>query len=180
MTDNLFADARVLELLGGGFASTIARVFRQVEIAEEEIATARGTSEQDQADPVWNAFPLLRATHDLMASEFIYRAHVRELLDRVSKGHDTRPATDAEIAVNVSEASLSTPLHGRAVGLQMRLFARAFPDKFAQLGFDLDQYERMYGREIDELESDFRRKLRHDWRLAETPKAQHALFEEAA
>ena len=162
----LFDDPRVAELLGEGLAGAVESAFGSMEIAEEEIAAAGG-SRDDQDDPVWKAFSLLLPTHDLMRrTEFVYRAHCRELLARVRAGEDTRPATDAEIVCGISDASHATPLNGPVVGLQMRLFQRTFPEQFQQLdvGIEVDQYERMYGSQIDEWEARLRRKARQDSR----------------
>jgi hypothetical protein len=163
----LFDDSKVGELLGVGLAGAISGAFRSMEIAEEEIARARGTDERDENDPVWCAFALLRSTDDLlMRNESTYRAHCRELLARVMQGKDTRPATDAEIMAGITQASLEAPMHGAIVGLQGRLMSRALPDEFESVGLDLEQYERMYGREMDEWEARLRRKARQDWRVA--------------
>jgi len=164
----LFDDPRVTELLGVGLSNVVESAFRHMAIAEEEIARARGTDETDRDDPVWNAFTLLRATHDRMATEFVYRSHCRELLARVRDGEDTRPGTDAEIAVAIGDASMSVPLHGAVVGLQFRLFKRAFPEQYETLVADgeieADHYERMYGSELDEWERKLRHRARQDWR----------------
>lgn len=163
---SLFDDPRVAELIGPEFARSVGGIFRAMEIAEEEIAEARGTTKVDKDDPVWDAFALLRTTDPLMSTEFVYRAHCRELLERVKAGEDTRPATDAEIACGITRASHEVPMHGAIVGLQARLFKRAFPDKFDRLGIDLDLYERMHGREMDEWERKLRRKAAQDWRVS--------------
>jgi hypothetical protein len=163
---SLFANPRVAELLGGELTGSLQSIFRAMEIAEEEIVRARGTSEVDREDPVWNAFMLLRTTHPLMQTEFVYRSHCREIVARVRDGKDTRPATDAEIVAGISETSQSFPLNHALVGLQARLFRRAFPVEYKAIAgdLDLDAYERMHGDEMDEWERKLRDKARQDWR----------------
>lgn len=174
----LFDDPRVAELLGGPLTTVLRSLFDLVEIAEDEIVVARGgLTEKDDTDPLWLAFPLLRATHDRMTTEFVYRAHCRELLARVRDGQDTRPATDAELALVISETSLRHPLPSELLALQMRIFARSFPEQFAMLDIDdLDGYERREGRQADEWEHRLRRRARQDWRKRPKPKPQEELF----
>lgn len=147
----------------------IESVFRCMEIAEEEIAAARGgRTEADPDDPLWRSFTLLRTTHEQMSTEFVYRAHCRELLERVRRGADTRPATDAEMALALMDVSLVTPMTGAATGLQFRVFKRRFPAQYASLFADgsanADDYEKLYGPAIDEHETFTRKKLAQDWR----------------
>ena len=158
-------DPKVVDLLGDSLASTLTSVFGQIEIAEQEIVAARGgKTEPDDDDPLWRAFMLLRATDDLMVTEYVYRAHVREILARVAAGQPTAPATDTELVCAISRASQVAPAHREAVGLQTRLFARLFPDKSAEVGIDVDGYERLYGPEMDQLEQTLRREGSQDWR----------------
>lgn len=157
-------DSRIADLLGPQLVGVIESAFKSMEIAEEEIARARGTDKVDSDDQTWQAFGLLRPTHALMSTEFVYRSHCREILARVRSGFDTRPATDAEIAVNLSEASLSAPVPALAAGLQTRLFKRSFPEQYEQLAIEAEPYERMYGGQLDAWERDLRAKLRQDWR----------------
>ncbi len=158
--ETLFSDPRVKELLGAGLTRSVEEAFGMIDIAEAEIAAARGgKTEADPEDPLWTAFPLLVPSDGLIRTEVVFRAHVRELLERVKEGKDTRPGTDAEIVSAISRASYSFPLQRSLVGLQGRLFKRRFPELFEQLDGVLDvvMYERMYGPEIDELEAQLRR-----------------------
>jgi hypothetical protein len=165
--ETLFADPRVVELLGGGLAREIDGLFRQMAIAEEMIADARGgKTEPDKDDPLWGAFRLVRPTHARMSTEFVYRAHLRELLRRVQAGEDTRPGTDAEIVCGISEASYAFPLNRALTGLQARLFQRSMPEQFEVIAdaIDLETYERTESREMDEWEARLRRKASQEWR----------------
>lgn len=124
--------------------------------AEDEIAAAQ-KRHPESSEEIWRSFPILLPTHTLMNTEFVYRAHVRELLDRVAKGEDTRPGTWAEIACTCHDVSLKVPLTGDAFGLYCRAWEIAFPQM--PLFTDRDHYESIYASEIDRLEDDTRRKL---------------------
>ena len=161
MAASLFDDPRVREIVGPGLSVVFSSIFRRMEIAEEEIAAARGTTEMDQDDPLWQAFQILGGNGDeRMNTEFVYRAHCRELLERVKNGQDTRPATDAEISCAIAGASMAAPLPSPLVGLQARVFKRVFPEQYERIAddLDLDTYERMYGREMDGWEAKLRKK----------------------
>jgi hypothetical protein len=153
----LFSDPRVGELLGEGLTRNLEGLFELMGYAEEEIAAAGGQED----DPVWRSFKLMNPSEMLLRTEIVYRAHCRELIERVKTGQDTRPGTDAEMM------SQSAPLNRSAVGLQLRLFKRRLPEQFDLLGVDLAQYEGD-AWEIDEYEATLRRKLTdRDRRLQE-------------
>lgn len=61
------------------------------------------------ADDLFHRFSLLQPTSHRMATQFVYRSHCRELLDRVANGNDTRPGTAAEVCLALLEVSLITP-----------------------------------------------------------------------
>jgi hypothetical protein len=93
-----------------------------------------------------------------VGTEFVYRSHFREILDRVAEGVDTRPGTAAEVCCLCREISLVAPLRSSAIGLYLRMWAAAFPDK----PDDADRgrhYEALRRSSIDELEALARRKL---------------------
>lgn len=136
--------------------------------AEEEIEAAQ-KRHPDAVLKISDSFMLLQSTHVMMdKTEFVYRAHVRELLDRVATGEDTRPGTWTEIVCACHEVSLTMPLHGVLFGLYCRAWLRAFPGKALDV-IDATHYEALYGSQIDEIESDVRRKLTRSTRR--NPKA---------
>jgi hypothetical protein len=171
-------DELMADVVGG-----LGDVFARMEIAEEEITAAQlrhgePVPQRDAANriigvrgPIWSAFGLLDLKPASRMTDLLYRAHCRELLDRVAAGADTRPATAAEMLTAVKEVSLATPLTGAATGLYFRLFARLFPDASTDIlgatGRELADYERMYGQTIDEHEAFLARKLHQPWRVAE-------------
>lgn len=141
----------------------IQSVFALMEHAEDEISQAM-RRHPGHADRLWHSFSLLTPTLDHLSTEMVYRAHCRELLERVAHGADTRPATAAECCVALMRVGLTVPLSTTAFGLYMRLWAYAeLPD----LGLDAEtraHYEALRGRQIDDHEQWLRTKLRQDQR----------------
>ncbi|MCM3884621.1 hypothetical protein [Frankia sp. R82] len=100
----------------------------QAEWAEEEIEAA-GKRCPDRQDLLFHGFTLLVPVLPLMATEFVYRSHCREILERVVRGEDTRPGTAAEVCCLCAEISQTVPLTSPAAGLYFRMWAIAFPDR---------------------------------------------------
>jgi hypothetical protein len=108
----------------------LADAFAVMDWAEDEIARAI-RRHPDHADALYHSFGLIRP-RDIgpgMGSEFVFRSHAAELLDRIAASADTRPATAAELCLVCCEASLRTPLHGPTAGVYFRMWLRAFPDR---------------------------------------------------
>jgi len=140
----------------GAFYSAMQRI----EWAEEEIESM-GQAHPEHADRIWHSFALLRPTHDLMKTEFVYRSHCRELLQRIVAGEDTRPGTAAESCIACCETSQHAPLNIGGVDFYMRMWSKAsFPD----LGFPREHHEAIAGEVIDGHERELRRRLSCDWR----------------
>jgi hypothetical protein len=162
MTDTDTA-AKMAEALGD---DTLTRILgevrlglRQLDWAEEEVSRAQGLRPED-SDALYHAFELLVPTQNRMATEFVYRSHCRELLDRVGHGEDTRPATWAEIACACSEASLIAPMTDTGFGTYARAWNEArFPVPFPDMNDTLKHVEGLHSSEIDEITSQLRRKL---------------------
>jgi hypothetical protein len=160
----------------------IQSAFALMEHAEDEICRAM-KRHPTHADRIWHSFSLLPPTLGRLHTEIVYRAHCRELLNRVAIGEDTRTATAAECCVALMETSLAVPLSTTAMGLYMRLWTYA---KLPDLGFrDRDpreHYEALKGSQIDDHERWLRHKLRQDWRTQPAdiphvrmcPHSQHA------
>ncbi|WP_419707989.1 hypothetical protein [Promicromonospora sp. NFX87] len=131
---------------------------RQAVWAAEEIAKAI-ERHPAESDILFHGFTLLAPTHKLMATEVVYRAHCRELLERLAAGGDTRPGTAAEVCCACCETSLVTPLKSSAVGLYFRMWGAAglppIPE-FAKLG---EHHEALEQSAIDELERNSRRAM---------------------
>lgn len=144
-------------------------IFTAIEWAEDEIAHAQ---QRHPGKPeMWATFHLLLPTHDLMCTELVYRAHCRELLERAAAGEDTRPATDAEIALACAGASELAPLTPAATGLYFRVWSRAFPSYAVVDDQARGHHEALHGSQIDRLETVTRRKARQDWRTFDRDEA---------
>lgn len=155
--------AAVHDLLDGGSGdifTVLAKAFGHMDWAEEEIEAARARHPR-HADRLWHSFSLLvpQAGLERMASEFVYRSHCRELLDRVAAGEDTRPGTAAEVCCAMRNTSLLAPFTSAAAGLYMRMWQAArFPDfpGFAEASRHHEALERSL---IDDHEQFARRRL---------------------
>jgi hypothetical protein len=128
--------------------------------AEDEIEEARARHPR-HTDRIYHSFVLLSPNLSLesMGTEFVYRSHCRELLDRVAAGADTRPATAAEICCLMATASQRAPLTSAAAGLYMRMWRAAdFPalPAFTEAGYHHEALEKTL---IDDLEQLTRRKI---------------------
>jgi hypothetical protein len=102
-----------------------------------------------------------------MGVEFVYRSHVRELLERVAVGADTRIPTAAEMCLVCADISLKVPLHGAPAGLCFRMWLQAFPGRPITPDQAAEQvhYEQLHGTQIDEYEAVLRRKATDPNRL---------------
>jgi hypothetical protein len=156
-------DADVRSVLGDNVSDILSSVFDLMDWAEDEIEKAQ-KRHPECADALYHSFKLLTPSAILQQArpaEFVYRSHYRELLERVAKGEDTRPATDAEIVCMCCQASLITPLNTAATGLYMRVWERAFlgqRNAFKEID-DAGHYEAIAGSSIDAVEDETRRKL---------------------
>jgi hypothetical protein len=152
-----------VETLVAALTAQTAPVLAAMAWAEDEIAAASRRC-PGRADAIYHAFSMLvpRDIGPGMATEFVYRGHVQELLTRVADGADLRPATAAEICLALVETSLRAPMHGPAAGVYFRMWLAAFPDHpltVAHAGHQA-HYEHLHGARIDELEVDLRHRLR--------------------
>ncbi|MFJ9167336.1 hypothetical protein ACIRPK_23735 [Kitasatospora sp. NPDC101801] len=137
-------------------------------MVEEEIAAARERHGEKEQGAIWNAFLLMQHTEPLESAPRLYRAHVRELLERVATGQDTRPATDAELLASVSAGSVQGPLGPAAACLAMRLLARLPAGDTLPLDTEprvVEDYERVHGSEADKMAEDLRAILTQAWRI---------------
>lgn len=143
-----------------------APIFDQIGWAEDEIAAAQ-RRHPAVADRLWHCFLLLEHGHELMRREILFRAHCREILERVAAGHDTRDGTAAEVVVVLRAACLAVPLTTTGAGLYLRMWRAAGLPPVDPNGHIADQehYEALVGRQIDELEADLRRQLRRPDRV---------------
>ncbi|MEV7123961.1 hypothetical protein [Kitasatospora griseola] len=135
-------------------------------VAEEEIAAARERHGERDRGPIWGAFLLLQHTEPLEHAPSLYRAHVRELLDRVAAGRDTRPATDAELLASLSAGSVQVPAGPGALCLAARLIARLPADALPPglRADDVEYYERVHSQDADTVARGLQAILTQRWR----------------
>lgn len=141
------------------FTADAGEAFRWVEIADAQIRLAQ-ERHPAQADLVYHAWPLVTRPYWLSPIPFVYAGYVRELLDRVAAGQDTRPGTAAEVAVACSLVTDLKFAHALA-GLYHRMWLAAFPDHLAYEGQDKAAawYEQDARSDIDMHEAELRRRL---------------------
>lgn len=127
--------------------------------AEDEIAQAIRRHPGAEND-LWHSYRLLVPTVSSAAwtTEFVFRGHARELLERVAAGQDTRPGTAAECCMAMARVSQEIPLHGAAAGFYHRMWGQAFPGHrvWEEAGA---HYEALHRQAIDDHERDVRRRL---------------------
>jgi hypothetical protein len=140
---------------------SIREMFRAMEWAEEEIESARARHGETGRGPLWGSFKILTPTLDRMYSETLYRAHCRELLERVAAGQPVEPATDVEMILALMEASLTAPPNSSVICLYLRLAQRSLPEMFAVASdhTDLEAYESVHGGAASDHENWLRAKL---------------------
>jgi hypothetical protein len=85
----------------------------------------------------------------------VYRAHCKELLERVANGVDTRPGTKAEVLGAISNLSMAAPLKSDVAYLMQKLMIDVFG--YNPVG-DIALYESYKGAS-DEIWSDMQKKL---------------------
>ncbi len=166
MTDSLTMIEPILRSIAGpDIMNTLTTTFAQMEWAEDEISQAQ-LRHPDIADVLYHSFSLMTATHERMSTEFIYRTHARELLERIAAGTSTKPGTSVEVVLALMRVSMTTPLNTPAFGLYLRMWRRAGLPELGGPVEDVDEhYEAIAATRIDEFESLVRRKLAVDDRV---------------
>lgn len=109
-------------LEGAAVGVSIGQVFSCMGIAEEEIS-AYQRRHRSRAQKANRAFRWLLPSDLLRGkSEKVYRAHVRELIDRVARGQNPIPLTKAEVLSLLSAQSLIAPLAAQYSACMGKLF----------------------------------------------------------
>lgn len=148
-----------VEILGADLVSEMSSAFEAMEWAEDEIVQAQ-RRHPTAADRIWHSFKLLVPTHPLSSrAEVVYRAHCRELLERVAAGEDTRPGTAVECCAALSDTSAIAPLTTTGTGLYLRMWWRAGLPPVTGDPDTLDHYEAIRGSTMDDEERRMRAKL---------------------
>ncbi|MEV6276691.1 hypothetical protein [Nocardia sp. NPDC051832] len=146
-------------LLGENFGSALGMSFETMAWAEEEIDKTRARH-PEHSDRLFHSFSLLASTHQRMETEFVYRSHCRELLDRVAAGEDTRPGTAAEICCALLQVSQLSPLRSSAVGLYLRMWRVAGFPGWPELAQASANHEALEKSRIDDNERFARNQLK--------------------
>lgn len=154
----------IRSLLPGRTGGAITGVFARMGIAEEEIEAAQSRYPLRKAE-VWSAFLLLQPPPVLEEyPDHLYRAHCREILNRVATGGDPRWATDAEMLAGFCEALARAPLREDGAALMWRVFQRVYPEANREERFSQIDFRESYPGRTDELETEARRSLRREER----------------
>ncbi len=160
------AATKMDELLGGNAFGNILRIFDLMEIAEEVIKEEKRKHPRDAAN-IDRAFLAACPSDGLRAcGENLYRAHVREMCDRLraSINPDPRMPTKAEMLAAISAVSTKAPPRRDVTALYERLFADLFPAEVKRLAFDKipGWKAETYPNAVLEIERELIRKLRVD------------------
>lgn len=120
--------AAIREVLGEAVCSEFESVFHLIEIAEETIK--RYVNRYPSQAPLLNrAFLALQWHLRWPVRDELYRAHARELLQRVVEHQPLDEGTRAEALVAISDTSLRAPLVSQYAALAEKLFLEIFgPD----------------------------------------------------
>lgn len=136
----------------------VAEASVAIDITEDEIEQAIARHPEAAGD-LFHSYSLLlpAVASDAWGTEFVLRAHCRELLERVAAGGDTRPGTTVECLLAMSEVSKTIPLNGTAAGFYLRMWSAAFPEH--ELTDRGQHHEALYKDRIDDIERWTRKKL---------------------
>ena len=148
---------RTLDLVGlGGYANAFERAFEMMKFVEAEILEAMRRHPEERVK-LWNAFKLMAPSNVFEAThaEEVYRYHVREILERVANGEDTRPGTRAEVCLMISKMTQASRLQDDVEVLGLTIADEIFPGK------DLlaEGRRASYPGALEETERHFRKKL---------------------
>jgi hypothetical protein len=151
--------AALEKVAGAGTVRDIGRAFDLMEITERLIKRAGGKP----GNRAWEAFKLLSPGRLIEFSDELYEAHCREVIDNLMTGKDTRPGTDAEVAVLLHDLSLKAPLNAS--------YLRAYEDAMIRMemklphGFDEARGQYAWKTEGDEILAELRWKTRREERV---------------
>lgn len=115
---------KLTELTGD---STIVRTFDFMQIAGEEIDRGKLAAESDAAAKrAHRCFMACQPGGFVHFTDVVYRAHVRELVQRALDDESLVPATKAEVMLVLSQGSLTAPLNAQHTALYEELFKDIF------------------------------------------------------
>jgi len=124
---------KMLDMLPKEIRKVISSAFDHMRIAEEEIAAAKSRYPKKAAE-LHASFRLLCPGESFAKyAPQIYRAHAKELLQRIARGKDLALSTRAELCIVLSEASLLAPLENDYACLYSQSFRVVFPKIYARI-----------------------------------------------
>lgn len=143
----------------------LSAVFDRIGWAEDEIAQAQARH-PERTDALYHSFSLLSGGEAAprMSVEAVYRAHAREILERVADGADTRPGTAVEVVIGLLAAAERAPLSHEGFSLCARLWVGAGLPESDSFTNKLDHLEALHATRMDSDEADARRACRDDAR----------------
>jgi hypothetical protein len=135
--------------------------FGCIRVAEEEIAAAIKKHPKKHREAIDGTFKHACCTEMLRAkgSYTLYRAHVRELIERMIAGVDVHPGTKAEVLAMMSGLSFIAPLTREFYAVYVRLFSGIYPQHMAAIGNPDWKREEPWPGRTDELIGELQRKL---------------------
>ena len=134
------------QVLGGDgkVLDVVSAAFDHMDTAEQEITASGCSKAQGQS-----AFGVLCPSDPLDGKcDDVYRAHCKELIERVVAGDDTRTGTDAEVLCCLMGASLVAPLNTDGLALADHLFTSVFPG--SQLAHEGERSLEFYHGQVSE------------------------------
>lgn len=148
-----------------GFEQTFGAIFDRMAWAEDEIAQAQARH-PEHADKIYHSFALLSGDEAAarMSVEAVYRAHAREILDRVARDEDTRPGTAVEVIIGLLAAAERAPLSPEGFGLCARLWMLVDLPDHDDFADKVGHLEALHSDRLDREETDARRACRNDAR----------------
>jgi hypothetical protein len=146
----------MLTMLGRN-SHLVVSTFRTMAVAEEELANAKA-AKPACATVIDRVFGIGYRTDPLIRKgESVYRIHFKELIERVLKNEDTRPATKAEVLCALLDTSLAAPLRRDPQALAEALWRELFPRQ--PMSKRRDQTRPTYKGSVVELFEQMQRKL---------------------
>ena len=148
-----------------GFEQSFGAIFDRMKWAEDEIAQAQARH-PELADKLYHSFSLLSGgeASARMGVEAVFRAHAREILERVAAGEDTRPGTAVEVVIGLLAAAERAPLSHEGFGLCARLWIAAGLPDHDEFANSHEHVEALHSDRIDREETEARRFCRDDSR----------------
>ncbi len=144
----------------GNISARLGSIFETMGWAEDEI-TAAETRHPEHAEQIRTCYLPLQPSDVLhtLFNERNYRAHVRELLERIPQGKPLAPATAVEMVILFSYASLAAPLNNDGTAAFHKLMLRAYGRNIAkEYGYEMETRP-SYPHAEDELIALAERKL---------------------